>query len=367
MINYLQIENFKSLRRVSLPLRRLNMLFGMNGMGKSSVMQVLLLLRQSYWENKKADLNKLHINGDLVRLGSVRDVYCQTAEEEYIRFFLKYSDGTEHDLVYDGLSQQPNNMAAMSRNVDVSDTKEPLFNMKCFYLGAEHIGPRIDYKIDSWNPSSADVYGTTGKYIVPFLAMNGESIRVPECLCHEEGKTDSLIDQVSAWMSYISPGVKLSAVMAMGQESARLKLRYAGEALDSADISPVNVGFGIPYVLPLITELLISDENTLLMLENPESHLHPRGQTAIAKLIAKVAASGAQVICESHSDHIINGIRIAVKKEELIPEYLSTFYFEKNTSQETEACAIDIDKNGNFSDYPAGLLDEWGISMAELL
>lgn len=367
MIDYLQIENFKSLRSVSLPLRRLNMIFGMNGMGKSSVIQVLLLLRQSYWENKKAGLNKLHINGDLVKLGSVRDVYCQTAEEEYIRFFLKYSGGTEYDLVYDDLNQQPNNTANMSRCVDISNIDEPLFNKTCFYLGAEHIGPRIDYKIDRWDASSADNFGATGKYIVPFLAMNGESIRVPKGLCHENAKTDSLIDQVSAWMSYISPGVKLSAVMTMGQESARLKLRYAGEFLDSADMSPVNVGFGIPYVLPLITELLISDEHTLLMLENPESHLHPRGQTAIAKLIAKVATNGAQVICESHSDHIINGIRVAVKKEALRPEDLSVYFFEKNKNQETTVCPIDVDVNGNFSDYPAGLLDEWGISMAELL
>lgn len=367
MINYFQIENFKSLRMVSLPLRRLNLVFGMNGMGKSSVMQALLLLRQSYWENKKANLNRLHVNGDLVKLGSVRDVYCQSAEEEYIRFFLKYSDGNEHDLVYDGLNQQPNNMAIMSGDMVVPDAREPLFNDKCFYLGAEHIGPKMNYKIDRWDTSSADVFGTTGKYIVPFLAMKGESIRVPKGLCHESAKTDSLIDQVSAWMSYISPGVKLSAVMMMGQESAKLNLRYAGEALDSADMAPVNVGFGIPYVLPLITELLISDEHTLLMLENPESHLHPRGQTAIAKLIAKVAANGAQVICESHSDHIINGVRVAVKKEVLQPEDTSVYFFEKNAGQETMVCPIDIDMNGNFSDYPSGLLDEWGISMAELL
>lgn len=367
MITYLQIENFKSLRRVSLPLRKLNLIFGMNGMGKSSVIQTLLLLRQSYWENKKTDLNKLYINGELIKLGNVRDVYCQSAEEDYMRFLLKYSSGMEHDLVYDGLNQNPNNIATMSRENDMSNCRESLFGRDCFYLGAEHIGPRVDYKMERWDMSSAAALGTTGNYIVPFLALNGESFRVPECLCHEEAKSDRLLDQISAWMSCISPGVNLSALMTSGQESARLYLKYKGEKLNSIDMSPVNVGFGIPYVLPLITELLIANENTLLMVENPESHLHPKGQTAIAKLLAKVAANGSQIICESHSDHIINGIRVAVRKKELSPEDSAVYFFEKNINQETKVCPIDMDAKGNFSEYPAGLLDEWGLSMAELL
>ena len=56
MINYMQIENFKSIRKLSLPLENLNLFFGMNGMGKSSVIQALLLLRQSFWENSKLGL-----------------------------------------------------------------------------------------------------------------------------------------------------------------------------------------------------------------------------------------------------------------------------------------------------------------------
>ena len=87
MIRYLQIENFKSIRRLALPLKPLNLFFGMNGMGKSSVIQTLLLLRQSFWENQKAGLDYLHTNGELIRLGTGKDIFCQSAEEaDMVRF-----------------------------------------------------------------------------------------------------------------------------------------------------------------------------------------------------------------------------------------------------------------------------------------
>lgn len=104
MINYMQIENFKSLRRVALPLQRLNLFFGMNGMGKSSVIQslllLLLLLRQSFWENQKSNLDYLHTNGELIRLGTERDIYCQSSGYDVIRFYVQNDDGIAYDCNY---------------------------------------------------------------------------------------------------------------------------------------------------------------------------------------------------------------------------------------------------------------------------
>ena len=130
---------------------------------------------------------------------------------------------------------------------------------------------------------------------------------------------------------------------------------------------PVNVGFGILYVLPLIVELLISGEDSLLLIENPESHLHPKGQTMIARLISLAANHGCQIICESHSDHIINGVRVAIKNGQISNEKVGVSFFSKNKDQETKVDNIYVDEKGNLSDYPAGLLDEWGILMMELI
>ena len=105
-------------------------------------------------------------------------------------------------------------------------------------------------------------------------------------MCHPSGKSNRLIDQVSAWMAEISPGIKLTAQLLPLIEKAKLIIRYSGDRLISDPFLPVNVGFGIPYVLPLITELLLSNKESLLLIENPESHLHPKGQSTIAQLIS---------------------------------------------------------------------------------
>lgn len=197
--------------------------------------------------------------------------------------------------------------------------------------------------------------------------MEGEKIRVPAEMCLQTGKTNRLIDQVSAWMAEISPGIRIAAELLPSIEKAKLEISYSGNRLMSDTFLPVNVGFGIPYALPLIVELLISDKNSLLLLENPESHLHPKGQTMIAKLISLAAGHGCQIICESHSDHVINGVRVAIKKGYIENKSVGISFFSKNEDQETKVDNIYVDQKGNLSDYPLGLLDEWGILMTELI
>jgi predicted ATPase len=197
--------------------------------------------------------------------------------------------------------------------------------------------------------------------------MEGEKIRVPEDMCLPTGKTNRLIDQVSAWMAEISPGIRISAELLPTIEKAKLSISYDGDRLVSDAFLPVNVGFGIPYVLPLVVELLISGEDSLLLIENPESHLHPKGQTMLAKLMALAANRGCQVICESHSDHIINGVRVAVKNGHISNKKVGVSFFSKNGDQETKVNNIYLDEKGNLSQYPSGLLDEWGILMTELI
>ena len=88
----------------------------------------------------------------------------------------------------------------------------------------------------------------------------------------------------------------------------------------------------------------------------------------IGKLIALAAQSGVQIICETHSDHIINGIRVATKNNIIANDKVRLFYFDKNeeTKLETEVTTINVDKNGELDNYPEGLLDEWGNLMSQL-
>lgn len=368
MINYIQIENFKSIRKLSLPLENLNLFFGMNGMGKSSVIQALLLLRQSFWENHKSGLDYLYTNGDMIQLGTGKDVFCQSGMTDNIRFYIQFSNRVKFDCYYKyELDAPESDQLIRVGEKEENDYNAALFSEQFSYLGAEHIGPRKQYSIENWKKNGVTKLGIAGEFVVPFLAMEGEKMRVPDEMCLQTGKTNRLIDQVSAWMAEISPGIRIAAELLPSIEKAKLAISYTGNRLVSDAFLPVNVGFGIPYVLPLIVELLISDRDSLLLIENPESHLHPKGQTMIAKLISLAAGRGCQIICESHSDHVINGVRVAVKKGKIANEKVGISFFSKNKEQETKVDNIYIDRKGNLSDYPSGLLDEWGILMTELI
>ena len=369
MIRYLQIENFKSLKMTAIPLENLNLFFGMNGMGKSSVIQSVLLLRQSYWSRQMKGLHELNINGDLIHLGTSADILCCNAEKDEIRFFLSFSNDHLVDVTYDANSIPVGILKI--RDIEKEDVpfadREALFGSGFCYLGAEHIGARDDFCSSRWDLDGINPLGNHGEFAVPYLAREGDRFRVPEELCISEGKTNRLFDQVSAWMSLLSPGVRISARDYSSEQRAKLDICYEDSRSLSSPILPVNVGFGITYVLPLVIALLTADKEGLLLIENPESHLHPKGQTAMAELIARVANYGTQIICESHSDHIINGIRVAVKKGKLKKDELSIVFFARDEEQTTNTITIAVDDNGNLSDYPSGLLDEWGILMAELL
>lgn len=368
MINYLQLENFKSIKKLALPLENLNLFFGMNGMGKSSVIQALLLLRQSFWENHESGLECLFTNGDMIQLGTGKDIFCQSGSPEIIRFYVQYTNNMKFDCSYKYDLNNPNSDQLIRIGKGTSDDYSvSLFSQHFSYLGAEHLGPQKQYSIENWKRNGVAKLGTKGEFVVPFLALEGERIRVPKEMCLPTGKTNRLNDQVSAWMAEISPGIRLTAELLPAIEKAKLAISYIGNGLVSDAFLPVNVGFGIPYVLPLIVELLVSEKDSLLLIENPESHLHPKGQAMLGKLIALAAEQGCQVICESHSDHVINGVRVAAKNGLIDNEKVEISFFSKNFEQETKVNNIFIDRNGNLSDYPLGLLDEWGNLMAELM
>ena len=152
-----------------------------------------------------------------------------------------------------------------------------------------------------------------------------------------------------------------------GLDLIKMSFQFENKSDYSDTYLPVNVGFGLSYVMPLILNVLISRPGDILIVENPESHLHPSGQAKMGRLLALAAQSGVQVFCETHSDHVLNGMRVAVKDKELENEKIRIFYFEKDADANTNVITIPIDANGELEQYPDGLLDEWGNLMARLM
>lgn len=370
MIKYIHIENFKSIKKIGVPLSKLNLFFGMNGMGKSSTIQSLLLCRQSFWKNGCNSIESVFPNGDLIELGTSGEVFCHNADNNSMLIRLTDQAGVNSEIKCGfNTGNSLANYLECEQDMIVDYTSSLFSNDNFVYLSAEHLGPQRKYDYSKWNTNGINKFGNRGEYVVPFLSMFGDKIVVPDELCifDTENRTNKLLDQASVWMGKISPGVRLNTELLAGDQEARLKISYNKDWMVSSSNTPVNVGFGIPYVLPIIIALLTSNKDSLILIENPESHLHPKGQTAMAELMAKSAAYGAQVLCESHSDHIINGARVAVKEEVISPDDITIAYYSKDAELNSVANIIQVDKNGNLDDYPEGLIDEWGYLMSRLM
>ncbi len=367
MLSKINISNFKSLKNLNLELSRLNILSGLNGSGKSSFIQALLLLRQSY-NRAITEKQGLILNGSMINLGKGKDVFYQYAEnDEEIEF--EISDNLNTYLWRFKYEFNSNILQALETPSNYSDIN--LFNKNFQYLNTEHISPKTlheknEIQIEQWNN-----IGNKGEYAIHYLSKYGLERKVEnENLIHPKGKSNNLIHQTDAWLNEISPGVKLSVKEIKDIDYIKLGIQFEDSQGYSEEYQPVNVGFGITYVLPVVLSVLKAKTGDILILENPESHLHPKGQSRIGSLIAYAAQNGVQIILETHSDHIINGIRVAVKNKNIDKENVKIFFFERFMDEndvQTIVHNILIDKNGELSNYPNGFLDEWDEQLSKLI
>lgn len=129
--------------------------------------------------------------------------------------------------------------------------------------------------------------------------------------------------------------------------------------------SSYNVGFGYSYVLAIIVTALIAKKNDIVIIENPEAHLHPEAQTRLTLLLSKLGARGVQVFIETHSEHVINGFRLAALKDEynISNKDIRIFFFDHNF----EKVDLIIDKSGRIPNWPNRFFDQYQTELAEII
>ena len=249
-------------------------------------------------------------------------------------------------------------------------SKLNLFNENFQYLNAEHISPQISYKKSEFEVMQNKNIGAKGEFAVHYLAEFGISDKVAKHLRHPKAFSDALIHQADAWISEISPGVKFVIEEIRGIDSLKLAVKFETNTGYTDEFNPINIGFGITYVLPVVLAILKAKKGDILLLENPESHLHPKGQSLIGKIMAYASQSGVQIFVETHSDHIINGIRVAVKNKKINKKNVKIIFFNRDidqNEQQTNINEILIDQNGELSEYPIDFLDEWNEQLMRLI
>lgn len=354
------IENFKCFsEKTKIRLGNITVCLGSNSVGKSSVIQACILLRQIY--EQAVIFKDTQVKDYTIQMN---DVYgLQLGDAEHIKsskssedICLKI-DEYQYNLISD--AHRPMEMIVRNEySVEHMSLSAGLFSKGFYYLNAERTGPR---NYQTMNAKMIDNCGVYGENTVHLLSVLGnQKVEESKCFCLDANKkVNTFSKQVEYWMDYVVPGIEINADDMTDLRISKMSLRQP--ALDTGFLSPYNFGFGISYVLPIILTGLIAERGSVFLVENPEAHLHPKGQSHIGYFLAIMALSGVQLIIETHSEHVLNGIRIAALKNKIAPNDISINFFSVDASGpdvKHNVENIKLNERMDLETWPEGFLDQ---------
>lgn len=325
MINSLYIEGFKSFEKEDLDIRPLTVLTGLNSSGKSSVIHALRMLDKA----ARGESNVL-----LKGYGSWQDLRSAYAKEVLLRE--TYGDGggvaVSERAIMEGENKKENPPAII-------------------YVSAGRLGPQLTLPMTY--ESELDSNGANVVEIIEAYANK----TMDECMRRKNSMGESFEYVLKDWLNLICPGVKFEE-----------KIQNSVQFMTFDGHSPLNVGFGLSYTLTVIVALLVASiTKATVLIENPEAHLHPKGQVDISELVAKTVKAGAQVIVETHSDHFFDGLRVYVKNHPLMADNIIAYWMSLDERRLSKIEKIHILSNGRVDNWPHGMFDQFEINAEQLL
>lgn len=376
MLEFVGIKNFKAFKSAQFALKNLNIISGVNGVGKSTFIQsLLLLLRQSY--DKNVINEGLLLNGDYVKINRGIDAINHWRDYDEIAFILRWSDVQEKSVFSYKLLDNSNFLQVSDHHkIAAQDilSKQSLFNFKLKFLSAERESPKDGYDRSDFHVIHCESIGTKGEFTAHYMhSMQNQELPI-QALRHPKATSYDFIENVRAWMSEFTPFLKIDTDYneIINKVFLHYCLPYLGDknVHGRANFNPMNVGFGLSMVIPIINSVLSAKPGDLLIVENPEAHLHPAAQSLVGKLYAIAAANGVQVIIETHSDHLFNGVRIAVKQNKISCNDVSIFFITAKLIKNefaSEVTTSEISQDGRIALWPDGFFDQWDKDLDELL
>lgn len=377
MIGKLKLVNFKAFKSIEAEFKPLTVLAGLNASGKSSLIQALLLLRERL--NNGGTNGVVELSTDQYSIGRQQDLFylysltrdsklllscCEEGASSGVSYVGRFSD-------YEHASIRLENDSPMPQDSPIIKTLRALQ-----YISAARPEPMLQHPYRPELVSDGKFWGRTGENAIAYLRIHGNDL-VSEHLLYDP-KDDSagsqtLRAQVNAWMGAIAPGARIELEQAKSAAAVEMRVKFAGGSTGYA-YRPQNVGFGISIVLPLLVMILSAKKDDCIVLENPEAHLHPGGQTSLGVLLSRAAVAGIQIVVETHSDHVINGIRVAIKTGIIQNTQAEVLFFTRRehmtdegiVEQTSECEQILFFENGECRNYPEGFLDEWNKQAVKL-
>lgn len=364
MITKILLKNFKCFKNeTSFEFSKINLLTGVNGRGKSSLLQSMLLLSQSVL--RQDILDELIFNGEYVNLGNYTDVKNSTTrrigEETPIGISIELSEGKTYNLEYYENQDASHRKGFLKKDRPSEDFDNLVSCLKRFrYISADRIGPKRFFEKKDV-PNFIHV-GAKGELTVNVLGLSQKEcpfLISPKLLRGID--SNSLIQQTSEWVDYILDGGEICIKGTEDQSSVLyILLKNRGDSF----FNPANMGFGYSYILPLIVTGLISRPGDSIIIENPEAHLHPSAQSRIMEFMSIVASTGVQIFIESHSDHILNALRVCTLKNgiDISTNDVSILFFGSDFS----CSKLNVSQKGKINLWPNGFFDQIEKDLSEI-
>lgn len=381
MISELLFENFKLFGKTTRfsGLRKVNLLTGVNGRGKSSALQSLLLFKQTLLRSRSS--RQVFLSGSFVDLGNAADVkHVDASVTKPIRIGFRV-DKTSYIYTL-GISGENNQALDIKRfessgnlqmSIDIDDNtifhdlvpetgkndKLVLPFQDVIYISAERIGPKM-----SFSPSSDDWIDKRGVHTIQML-YERQYDKVDDSIIEgmndifydidEDELSPAVNDVLNFWMTKMfgSSSATVSYIEAANIYALGISTEQKG---GKAVFKPTNVGFGYTYALPILIAGLTAPKGSILIVENPEAHLHPSAQSMITKFLGLVANCGVQVFIETHSEHILNALRVMVVQKNMEAQDINVMYFDRELENFFESIAIE--DNGKLDHWPANFFDQ---------
>lgn len=358
-ISSIEINGLKSyVSSTNIRLSNMNVLAGVNSVGKSTFIQSILLLRLLFENSKDVNthISEAFLNSEKygLELGTYEKII--TGNNSFFELGLNEIKTRIEMKKGDSLKIQAN-----LKNL-LLETKINIFKSDFFYLSAERNGPRDFQKVDSLGINNCGIRGENSFHILNKFSDN--IVDTELIFPGTETKADTTLKkQTEKWINSFFNGIEFNSTLDSALRLVKLEVKQKEH--DMGYVSLNNVGFGLSYVLPIILTCLNSQDGSLIIIENPEAHLHPKGQSLLGKFLAQVALTNRQVIIETHSEHVINGIRLGFLENNEVPDKLSINFFSI-INGETNVEQIPLSSRMDMLKWPEDFFDQQEIDLKNI-
>lgn len=332
MIRNIKLNNYKGISNAELDIRPLTILTGLNSTGKSTCFQAILASLYYSTSNAGTILEKYDFSFDSLRN---RNLNAQD-----LSISITCDSGVMGCQIDREMSEGWN-----TANKELETNVYYLWANRLGYAELETISPKYNV-------------GISGEYL--FGSFEKEKSNPVLTKLQRVKESDTLSSHLNYWLSYIL-GIKFEL---QTEKITPNNAKIIYKSNDLANLSPEQLGVGVSYLAKVLIMCLRAKEGDVIMIENPEIHLHPAAQSKLGEFFAYIVKAGVQILIETHCEHLINRLQYEVYKGHLVSNEI-VLYYKASIMDDFEQINFEI--NGKFEqDFPNGFFDATLDEMLEM-